>query len=114
MKHIIHGTSTAEIVECEKIKNSSDFLDIIGNIHCKNYIFKKEQFDSNFFDLSTKIAGDILQKISNYNKRLAIIGDYSKIKSKALKDFIYEGNKTKQVIFVDEVEEALRIFEACE
>ena len=69
---------------------------------------------SDFFDLSTKIAGDILQKVSNYNKRLAIIGDYSNVKSKALKDFIYESNKTKQVIFVDEVEEALRIFKSCE
>jgi hypothetical protein len=63
-----------------------------------------------FYDLKTGFAGELLQKISNYSKRLAITGDFSQIKSGALRDFIYESNNWKQVIFVNTVEDALKIF----
>ncbi|RDI13146.1 DUF4180 domain-containing protein [Flavobacterium sp. AG291] len=59
-----------------------------------------------FFDLKTKLAGDILQKFSTYNGRLAIIGDFSKYESKSLKDFIYESNKQGRINFVSTMEEA--------
>ncbi|PZR22806.1 MAG: DUF4180 domain-containing protein [Flavobacterium psychrophilum] len=59
-----------------------------------------------FFDLKTKLAGDILQKFSTYNGRLAIIGDFSKYESKSLKDFIYESNKQGRINFVATMEEA--------
>jgi hypothetical protein len=110
MKFLMHNPSTAEITDIEIIKDVSDFLDIIGNIRCENYIINKDMFDQTFFDLSTRIAGEILQKVSNYNKRLAIIGDFSQIKSKALKDFIYESNKNKQVVFLSDINEALQLF----
>jgi hypothetical protein len=41
---------------------------------------------------------------------MAIIWDFENIKSKSLKDFIYESNKTGQIIFVKTLEEALKIF----
>lgn len=59
-----------------------------------------------FFDLKTKLAGDILQKFSTYNGRLAIIGDFSKYESKSLQDFIYESNKQGRINFVASLEEA--------
>ena len=59
-----------------------------------------------FFDLKTKLAGDILQKFSTYNGRLAIIGYISKYESKSLKDFIYESNKQGRIHFVATMEEA--------
>lgn len=59
-----------------------------------------------FFDLSTKLAGDILQKFSTYNGRLAIVGDFSKYDSKSLKDFIYESNKQRRINFAGSMEEA--------
>ena len=52
------------------------------------------------------MAGDILQKFSNYKMRLAIIGSFS-YESKSLKDFIYECNKGKLVNFVKTLSEAL-------
>jgi hypothetical protein len=63
-----------------------------------------------FFDLKTKIAGEILQKFSNYRIGLAIVGDFSKYESKSMKDFIFESNKTKHVNFVEMLEDALNIF----
>jgi hypothetical protein len=59
-----------------------------------------------FFDLKTGLAGDILQKFSTYQGRLAIIGDFSKYESKSLKDFIYESNKQGRINFVGTIEEA--------
>jgi hypothetical protein len=59
-----------------------------------------------FFDLKTKLAGDILQKFSTYNGNLAIICDFSKYESKSLKDFIYESNKQGRINFVATMEDA--------
>lgn len=61
------------------------------------------------FSLKTRLAGNILQKFSNYRVHLAIIGDYSEIKSKSLKDFIYESNKSKRVLFVCDIQSALNL-----
>ncbi|MDO4771844.1 DUF4180 domain-containing protein, partial [Porphyromonas sp.] len=60
-----------------------------------------------FFDLKTKIAGDILQKFSQYQMPLVIVGDFSKYKSKSLNDFIFECNKGKQINFVRDLGSAL-------
>ncbi len=61
-----------------------------------------------FFDLSTGIAGEILQKFTIYRQKIAIIGDFSSYPSKALQDFIYECNQGNQVFFVADEEEAVR------
>ena len=60
-----------------------------------------------FFDLKTGIAGEILQKFSNYRMRLAIIGDFANVRSKALRDFIRESNTRGTINFVETAEEAL-------
>jgi hypothetical protein len=39
--------------------------------------------------------------------RLAIIGDFSKYKSKSLQDFIRESNKGNRIFFVKTLEKAL-------
>ena len=92
------------------LKEPNDFFDIFFGNNCSTIILKKENIISGFFDLSTGIAGEILQKISNYRKRMAVIGDFENIKSKLFKDFIYESNKTGEIIFVKTVEEAIKIF----
>lgn len=55
------------------------------------------------------MAGEILQKFSTYRVRLAIIGDFSTITSKSLRDFIYESNQGKQVNFVASLNDALNV-----
>jgi len=111
MQTIIHNHSIIELVSDKiLINNPQDFLSLMANYRLDTFIIKKENINPEFFDLCTGLAGEILQKISNYQKRLAIIGDFSNLKSQALAAFIHESNKTKQVIFVDSVEEALEIF----
>lgn len=73
----------------------------------KDIIVPKELVSEDFFVLSTGLAGEILQKLVNYEGRIAIYGDYSRYTSKPLKDFIYESNRGRDAFFVATLEEAL-------
>ena len=55
-----------------------------------------------FLDLSTRIAGEVFQKMEQYGRRLAIAGDITAevAASKALHDFIYETNRRGHHLFV--------------
>lgn len=94
------------------INELDDAVDLLGNsdyLGASCTILLKEQINPDFFDLKTGLAGDILQKFSNYNKRLAIVGDFSNITSESLRDFIYESNLSKRINFVETMEEAMEI-----
>ena len=114
MKTTLHTINDERILELEHdgyiLKDAQDLLDIIGSYSVRTIILKKENIIPEFFDLKTKVAGEILQKASNYGLKIGIIGDFTSIKSKSLRDFIYESNKTKQVIFKETIEEILKIF----
>lgn len=92
------------------ITEVQDTLDLFGNLgteDCSGIILKENNLHPDFFNLNTKLAGDVLQKFSNYKIRLAIIGDFSKFKSKALHDFIRESNKGKLIFFTDNMQTAM-------
>jgi len=114
MNTIIHSRNETQIIEIVDngliLGNVQDFLDIAANSPSRNIIIHKENIIPEFFDLRTKIAGEILQKASNYRIRIGIVGDFKDITSKSLKDFIYESNKTKEILFKENVEEILQIF----
>jgi hypothetical protein len=84
-------------------------LDLIGEVfsnNCERVILKKESLPDDFFSLKTGFAGEMLQKFSNYNIKLAIVGDFDNVKSKSLSAFIYECNRGKQVFFKKACEDA--------
>lgn len=64
-----------------------------------------ERFDALFFDLSTGIAGEFLQKFATYVVAVAIVGDLAETisRSAALSAFVVESNAGNQVWFVPEV-----------
>ena len=70
-------------------------------------VINKEALAEDFFVLSTKVAGDVLQKMINYRFKLAVVGDFTGYTSKSLNDFIYESNKGKDIFFVSTVDEAV-------
>ncbi|MDR2651529.1 MAG: DUF4180 domain-containing protein [Prevotellaceae bacterium] len=111
MKTKFHENGIVEIIDNNVIiKDADDVLDLFCIDGCCAIIVKKENIINDFFNLSTGIAGEILQKFSTYDMRMAIVGNFENIKSKALNDFIYESNKIKRIIFVKTIEEALKIF----
>ncbi|MCX6732716.1 MAG: DUF4180 domain-containing protein [Candidatus Roizmanbacteria bacterium] len=103
-------TATEIITDEILIKTAQDALDIMASSPSRHIIVHEYNFGKDFFDLSTRIAGEILQKFTNYQVRLAIVGDYSKFKSKSLQDFIYESNKNGEYLFVNTVEQAITIW----
>jgi len=107
-----NGKTIAEITEDNPlISEVQDMLDLMGDcgVHdCSRIIIREAGLHPDFFRLHTGLAGEILQKFSTYNFRLAIIGDYTKFTSKNLQDFIHESNKGNRIFFVRDFEEALK------
>ena len=93
----------------EIITTSSDFLETMINCPTETIVLDKDSLNQEFFNLKTGVAGEFLQKISNYKRRLIVLGNYENIKSKSLNDFIYESNKTGKVIFTKTIEEAIQL-----
>ncbi len=113
VQHKASGTNISEVTgEGLLISSADDIMDIIGNLYYSassdKIIIHENNIVPEFFDLSSRMAGDILQKISNYRIRLAIVGDFSKFTKKSIKDFIYESNKTGRINFVKSVAEAIQ------
>jgi hypothetical protein len=86
-------------------------LDVMANVRygtgCSRMVVGKKDINPEFFDLSTKIAGDVLQKFVTYQMRLAIVGDFSSGCSSSLRSFILESNKGREIYFTDEEEKAM-------
>ena len=65
------------------------------------------RLDTEFFRLSSGLAGDVLQKFVNYRLPVAILGDISEYvaDSDALRDFVWESNRGDHVWFLADEEE---------
>lgn len=109
--HEINNIKVAEIISEEVlIRETQDALDLMADIDTRGtwkIIIREKNLVPQFFDLKTILAGDILQKFSNWNFQLAIIGDFSKYKSNSLQNFISESNRGNRIFFVDNLETAL-------
>jgi hypothetical protein len=112
VKLIDHPSDTIAILAEEKdvIRDSRGALELLTEsqytLGTKKIILWEKNLAPEFFDLKTGLAGEILQKFSNYDGYLAIIGDFSKYMSQSLRDFIYESNKLRRISFVPNQEEA--------
>ena len=110
--HTIDNRKIAEIISDDIVLQTvENAVDLIGNMSYQGFdklIIHEENMISDFFELKNKIAGNILQKFSQYSMPLAIIGDFEKYESKSLNDFILESNKGKQINFVTTVEDGLK------
>lgn len=108
-----NGIAIAEVLSDEiLILKTSDGLDLMGDLYFQGYgsmILHEKNITPEFFDLKNGMAGEILQKFSNYRVRLSIVGDFSAYTHKSIRDFIYESNKLGHVTFVGSVEEATDI-----
>jgi len=108
----INGIHLAELISDEIIIiEPQDALDIMaeaGYLGSVKLIFHEKNLGSDFFDLKSGLAGEILQKFSNYRVQLAIISDHTKFSSKSLRDFISESNRQGRIFFVNSRDEAIK------
>jgi len=109
--HNIDNTKVAEIITDKVIlRSTEDGLELLGNLYYQGFdkiIIHEKNITPEFFDLKTKIAGEILQKFAQYQMPLIIVGDFSKYKSKSLNDFIFESNKSQQINFIKDLSNIL-------
>jgi hypothetical protein len=106
----INGSTIAEVISDDiLIQTTQDAVDLMMNcayLGAGSLIVHEHHLAPGFFDLKTRLAGDILQKFSTYQMRLAIIGNFEKFDSKSLRDFIYESNKGGRINFVQSIKQA--------
>lgn len=109
---IINDTAIVKSDEIviKDLQSAIDFaMQIKNETGCHKIALNKSAITEDFFVLSRGLAGEILQKLVNYQIKFAIYGDYSKYTSKPLRDFIYESNKGKDVFFVRDEDEAVKM-----
>lgn len=87
--------------EGEPIASEQDAVDLVGNAAYQGarwVVVPASRFDEAFFRLSTRVAGDIVQKFANYRVGLAVVGDIEAhtSRSAALRDFVRECNRGTQ------------------
>ena len=112
VKHTHNGSIVAEGTDLpDPISDAGAALDVIASAQhstgTNRVVFHREALDDSFFDLSSGLAGEILQKVSNYGLQLAIVGDFSQVTGGALLDFIRESNEYGQVMFLPDVQAAV-------
>lgn len=111
--HQVNETRIAEVRSDAKIINSiEDGINLLGDLYYQGFdgiMLHQKDIVSDFFNLKTGMAGELLQKFSNYRVRLVIIGDFSRYSSKAFQDFVYESNKHRQINFVGSSAEAIEV-----
>jgi len=88
----------------KEINTTSDFLDVLLSCDSQIVAIDKASLADKFFDLKSGLAGDFLQKVSNYRKKLIVIGDFTNSESNSLESFIYESNRGGRVLFVANIE----------
>ena len=105
--------STIAVVTSDSkvIEDTQSALDLVMTViyeyGTQNIVISKDLICSDFFILSSGVAGEILQKYINYGGKIAIYGDFSHYTSKPLKDFIYESNKGKDIFFTATKEDGI-------
>ncbi|MEU9147645.1 DUF4180 domain-containing protein [Streptomyces sp. NPDC048349] len=91
--------------EGEVIAGEREALDCIGDAGYQGArwaVIPAERFDEDFFRLSTRVAGAIIQKFVQYRVGLVVLGDISRHteNSSALRDFVRECNRGTQTWFL--------------
>ena len=95
--------------EGPRLSSGRDATDIIGDAYGAEVAviaLPAARLTDEFFDLSTRLAGEFVQKFVNYGAALAIVGDISAhvAASTALRDFVYESNRSRHLWFVDDLD----------
>ncbi|WP_240418295.1 DUF4180 domain-containing protein [Paenibacillus periandrae] len=99
--------SSSEIL----IEDVQSALDLMATVQYETdsnrIVINKSLLSESFFDLKTRLAGEILQKFINYRVKVAIVGDFSIYSSKSLRDFIYESNNGNDIFFLATEQQAI-------
>jgi hypothetical protein len=88
-------------------RDAIDLIGAAGGDGATMVVIPAERLDDAFFRLSTRTAGEFLQKFVNYGMRIAILGDISPHleESRALRAFVSESNRGNHIWFATTIED---------
>src|SRR5690606_5776129 len=92
------------------VVNERDATDLVGNtsfMGASYLLVDARRLAAEFFDLSSGLAGAVMQKAANYRVCLVIIGYDASGASESLQALIRESNRGSTVWFVGDRDEAL-------
>ncbi|CAG7654860.1 DUF4180 domain-containing protein [Paenibacillus allorhizosphaerae] len=99
--------SGSEIV----ISDVQSALDLMATVQYEadsdRIVIHKNMISERFFDLKTRLAGEILQKFINYRVKVAFVGDFSEYSSRSFQDFVYECNSGRDIFFLPTEQQAI-------
>ncbi|MFB6981707.1 DUF4180 domain-containing protein [Streptomyces scopuliridis] len=95
--------------EGDPLRGEREALDLIGDafhLGATWVVIPAARFEDAFFQLRTRVAGDIVQKFVTYRLRVAVVGDITRhtADSTSLRDFVRESNRGTQLWFVPDLE----------
>jgi Domain of unknown function (DUF4180) len=101
----LHGHRVLEYADGDKFHTDRDANTVIGDAlgeQADTVVMPVACLSNDFFVLRTRLAGEIIQKFTNYRLRLVILGEITKHveASTALRDFVHEANQRTQLWFV--------------
>jgi hypothetical protein len=107
----LHGVAVLELPgEGPQLASDRDAVDLVGKAlshDAKLLVIPVGRLTGDFFNLKTRVAGEILHRLLLYKVRVAIVGDVSSYieGSDSFRDFVVESNRGNQIWFVESVKE---------
>lgn len=93
----------------EMINDTGDFLDLIGNAgynRASGVLIHSHHLPEEFFDLKSRLAGEYLQKLSNYSMRAAFVIRDIHLEHPRFREMVLEANKGGNVAYFTSLEKA--------
>lgn len=122
MPDVVQTRHGASVLMCApdgpKIADEQSAVDLIGTLWGQDVqwlVLPVDRLPRDFFVLRTRVAGAVVQKMQQYGFRVAVVGDIAEhvAASTALRDFVHESNRGRQLWFVaDEAELDARLKDA--
>ena len=104
----VAGKTVAELApDGPSVTSEQGALDLMGEAYGVDFdwlAIPRSRLAPEFFDLKTGLAGAVLQKLTNYQVHVVILGDISAriAASNALRDFVRECNRGGNIRFADD------------
>ena len=109
MNYTLIHTQGRSYIECQPgeicLRNEADALDLVaacGENGTQRLMIHASNLAPEFFDLSTRVAGEILLKFSNYRIQAAAVLRPEMVERGKFKDFVLETNRGRDFrVFYD-------------
>lgn len=111
----IDGVRVAELAaDGPKLDSEQAALDAMGEAYGVDFdvlAIPKARLSADFLVLRTGLLGAVTQKFTNYQMRVAFVGDFAPeiTASNALRDYVRETNKGRAVLFAADLAEVARL-----